>query len=384
MLMSGRKYTAPSSSYRYGFNGKENDNEVKGEGNQQDYGMRVYDPRLGKFLSVDPLIAKYPWYSPYHFAGNNPIRYIDLDGGEPQDPSANYQYNNMGNIKSFYGGEIELNDPQLGRITVRMVNDVTTKQSWFVTKKPNTNEYMYYKAADGNHQSMHIQKNKGELPTVTGGQFLSYQTPEQIEDARRARVAGAAVDMLSAGSVALFTAPALVALSPEIVTASLSTRVGSMALDYGSQVAGNLATGGGFKSFYDVNVSSVIISGINPSNSFKSIAANNLTSNIFSYSSTEGYNGIGGGKSWNTALLETGVGVLSEGFAKKLSNNLLPEQNKIMRFQSLMTETGYPATFKYQKLATQRLGQIQGTMNRLNFAGASAGNAAGNVVNPQQ
>jgi hypothetical protein len=40
--------------YRYGFNGKENDNEVKGERNQPDYGMRVYVPRLGKFLSVDP------------------------------------------------------------------------------------------------------------------------------------------------------------------------------------------------------------------------------------------------------------------------------------------------------------------------------------------
>ncbi len=198
--MPGRKYTGPSAGsggYRYGFNGKENDNEVKGEGNQQDYGMRIYDTRLGRFLSVDPLIAKYPWYSPYHFAGNNPIRYVDLDGGEPQDHSANYQYNNIGGKKSFYGGEIELNDPQLGRITVRMVNDVTTKQSWFVTKKPNTNEYMYYKAADGNHQSMHIQKNKGELPTVTGGQFLPYQTPEQIEDARRARVAGEFVDGFS-------------------------------------------------------------------------------------------------------------------------------------------------------------------------------------------
>jgi RHS repeat-associated protein len=44
-----------SSIYRYGFNGKENDNEAKGEGNQQDYGMRIYDPRLGRFLSMDPL-----------------------------------------------------------------------------------------------------------------------------------------------------------------------------------------------------------------------------------------------------------------------------------------------------------------------------------------
>ena len=83
MMMPGRKYTAPNSNYRYGFNGKENDNEVKGEGNQQDYGMRIYDPRLGRFLSVDPIAREYPWYSPYHFAGNNPIRNLDLDGLEP-------------------------------------------------------------------------------------------------------------------------------------------------------------------------------------------------------------------------------------------------------------------------------------------------------------
>jgi RHS repeat-associated protein len=69
-------------AYRYGFNGKENDNEVKGAGNQQDYGMRIYDPRLGRFLSVDPLTYSYPYYSPYHFAGNMPIAAIDLDGLE--------------------------------------------------------------------------------------------------------------------------------------------------------------------------------------------------------------------------------------------------------------------------------------------------------------
>lgn len=69
--------------YRYGFNGKENDNEVKGEGNQQDYGMRIYDPRLGRFLSIDPLTRKFAFYTPYQFAGNTPIQAIDLDGMEP-------------------------------------------------------------------------------------------------------------------------------------------------------------------------------------------------------------------------------------------------------------------------------------------------------------
>ncbi|MGX5816614.1 RHS repeat domain-containing protein [Chitinophaga lutea] len=71
-----------AGGYRYGFNGKENDNEVKGEGNQQDYGMRVYDPRIGKFLSVDPLFKGYPWNSTYAYAENSPILYNDLDGLE--------------------------------------------------------------------------------------------------------------------------------------------------------------------------------------------------------------------------------------------------------------------------------------------------------------
>jgi hypothetical protein len=37
---------------------------------------------LGRFLSVDPITGGYPWYTPYQFAGNKPIQYIDLDGAE--------------------------------------------------------------------------------------------------------------------------------------------------------------------------------------------------------------------------------------------------------------------------------------------------------------
>lgn len=81
MLQPGRQYTA-GTGYRYGFNGKENDNEIKGEGNQQDYGMRIYDPRLGKFLSLDPIAGEYPELSPYQFSHNSPVFLIDLDGAE--------------------------------------------------------------------------------------------------------------------------------------------------------------------------------------------------------------------------------------------------------------------------------------------------------------
>ena len=77
MGMPGRKFSA-GSAYRYGFNGKELDNEVV----QYDYGFRIYDPRLERFKSVDPLTKTYPWYTPYQFAGNKPIIAIDLDGLE--------------------------------------------------------------------------------------------------------------------------------------------------------------------------------------------------------------------------------------------------------------------------------------------------------------
>ena len=82
MQMPGRNYSIANTNYRYGFNGKENDNEVKGEGNQQDYGMRIYDPRLGRFLSEDPITKKYPGLTPYQFASNSPIAGVDLDGLE--------------------------------------------------------------------------------------------------------------------------------------------------------------------------------------------------------------------------------------------------------------------------------------------------------------
>lgn len=68
------------NGHRYGFNGKEKDDEVKGSGNSLDFGDRIYDPRLGRWLSTDPLQKKYPDLSPYNFTGNNPILFVDYDG----------------------------------------------------------------------------------------------------------------------------------------------------------------------------------------------------------------------------------------------------------------------------------------------------------------
>jgi RHS repeat-associated protein len=79
MSLPNRKFN--SGNYRYGFNGKENDKETSST-TTYDYGFRIYNPGLGRFLSTDPLTKSFPWNSTYAFAENDVIRSIDLDGLE--------------------------------------------------------------------------------------------------------------------------------------------------------------------------------------------------------------------------------------------------------------------------------------------------------------
>lgn len=80
MLLPGRH--GNTNSYRYGFQGQEMDDEIKGEGNSLNYRFRMHDPRINRFFAVDPLTHKYPWYSPYSFSGNKLIAFTELEGLE--------------------------------------------------------------------------------------------------------------------------------------------------------------------------------------------------------------------------------------------------------------------------------------------------------------
>jgi RHS repeat-associated protein len=82
MQMPGRK---GGSGYRYGFQGQERDDEIKGEGNSLNYEYRMHDPRIGRFFAIDPLTSKYPHYTPYAFSGNRVMDAIELEGLEPSN-----------------------------------------------------------------------------------------------------------------------------------------------------------------------------------------------------------------------------------------------------------------------------------------------------------
>jgi RHS repeat-associated protein len=85
--------------YSFGFNGKENDNEVhNATGTSQDFGARMYDNRAGRFLSLDPYAAKEPGESPYGFAGNSPVMFIDQNGEYKMSPRLQRKYPVLTNL----------------------------------------------------------------------------------------------------------------------------------------------------------------------------------------------------------------------------------------------------------------------------------------------
>jgi RHS repeat-associated protein len=76
--------TSNSAALPFRYNGKEFE-RMNGL-NRYDYGKRFYDPALARFHTVDPLADKYYFQSPYAYAVNNPLRFIDFMGMGPGDP----------------------------------------------------------------------------------------------------------------------------------------------------------------------------------------------------------------------------------------------------------------------------------------------------------
>ncbi len=73
------------NSYKYGFNGKEKLDELHdNSADSYDFGARMYDARIGRFLSLDPLKQQYSGNSAYSYAQNSPIFLIDFGGKHPK------------------------------------------------------------------------------------------------------------------------------------------------------------------------------------------------------------------------------------------------------------------------------------------------------------
>ena len=107
--MTGRTYTGSLGIYRYGFNGYEKDDELVGDGNSYTTEFRQYESRLGRWLSLDPELKRYPDASPYVAYLNSPIVVVDTKGDSIRiTGSAEFQQQTLEALQSLTNDKLEL------------------------------------------------------------------------------------------------------------------------------------------------------------------------------------------------------------------------------------------------------------------------------------
>lgn len=116
------------------FSGKELDEET----NQYYFGARYYDPALGRFFVTDRFADKYPDLTPYQYAGNNPVLFIDVNGDSLQAITPETQRMILNTLPKDVRGDIAFTDD--GFIDPSSLENISTNSGNFAALKQLVND----------------------------------------------------------------------------------------------------------------------------------------------------------------------------------------------------------------------------------------------------
>ncbi len=165
--------------YRYGYQGSERDDEVKGSGNSYTTEFRQLDPRLGRWLSIDPKTFGTPWESPYASMGGNPILCNDVlgdkwkvgtDDNTKKDVSSLTKSKNEKYVKIGEDGNVSLD---FGDLSENKINKILEKDEGLsLIKNLVDADENYFYSTSPDFNSRGLKENKEDFVANGGSEDI--------------------------------------------------------------------------------------------------------------------------------------------------------------------------------------------------------------------
>lgn len=130
----------------------------------------------GKFLSVDPKMNSFPWWSPYHFAGNTPIQAVDLDGKEIYFYT--WDQGQQGQTTLHKIGEIDVIEQKNNIVYLTDLFGVQSTQKANLRDLGLEQTWILY---DNTWRLVPDNKLNQSLDKISEKEWTSFLTPEQLE-----------------------------------------------------------------------------------------------------------------------------------------------------------------------------------------------------------
>ncbi len=310
--MSGISSKAANSlENKYQYNGKEKQSKEFSDCSGlecMDYGARMYDGQIGSWNHIDPHVSNYYWLSPYNYCNNDPKKYLDLSGMDPETSTPDKP-------KELDEAVVTKRKPKQNNSFANRAFgwahfDKQVSQQW-------NDERRVYEHARQKGWSEEAMRKAWSGAGISDAKLASYESSYLAEQYYYRTMSLVIVTSYGAPLAATYGGFAatgtygygvISSTATNLFAGSVKARVAAMASEFGTQYFYNsMRYGLGLRNLKNINIAAVANVGLMPGSGIGANIGTAITSNVFAVNVENGYSGIGSKTTLTNILVNTGL-----------------------------------------------------------------------------